>query len=489
MSVILSPGGVMSLYILGGIVLLFSSMIIYNYGANYFHEKFKIIDKRHHPEAYRKQTVFVNGSCQGYRPHTAAVLSLILLACFRGPILYDLVSIYRHIKDNMILSCIIIDVCYMVFWVILWTILTLKQQWQFRILDYVPLDKPVFMISNENIVKSASYHGGSVEIIGPTQRKRPSSLPSDLTTSESGFGDANSSEDEKERFEMTLPPLAEVPGSLVNSRRKGSTHSLDRRSRSRRNGHQRVTFHETVKRSTSTDDELYPSNRMRRDFNISADVHRNSPIPRPFSPQDRSNKPSSSIELELLRGRHPGSRHSIGATGSGNGISTVNNKLYKQSISDVDIVGRNGEPVVKVKDTNSNERPMNYNDLTIKNDYTDSRSNLKSTNIQTQTNLNNVSATYDYNNKQIIPEGRSGETQKNDSPAKDTNRRVPNNLNLKLDSSVVQSRLSPRTIDFIDKKHEIGLKRRDSANYSLTSSQDTASNESEQTHQVLCSQV
>ena len=468
---VLSSGAVLALYILGGIVLLFSSIFLYDYGGNYFQEKFKLIDKHHHPEAYRKQTIIVHGSCQGYKTHTFAMASLIFVAVMKGPILYDLVSLYRATKDPLILSCIIIDVCYMVSWIVLWTILTLKQQWQFRILDYVPLNQPIYMVSNDPLIKSASFHGGSLElqIVG---KKRPSSLPSELTTSESGFGDVNSSEDEKERFELSLPPLAENPGGqLRNSRRKGSTHSLDRKGRYRRNINQRVTFRDTVKRSTSNEDNL--GARQRTNMNITADVHRISPVGRPASNSSRSSTP---IDVELICSRNPGYRHSLEETAPRAHSKTLNNQRFQISLTE------DNSARTKHKDINTTEKPHNFNrDFNRKNDYTNSaKSNLISSNIHTQTTLNNADTGG--------PDSRV-RSRTRESPNKETN----NYMFPRKQSGATMTqnnRLQPRPLEFIDKTQELGLSRRDSANYSLTSSQETASNESELIHQLgICSQV
>ncbi|XP_052770914.1 uncharacterized protein LOC128210603 [Mya arenaria] len=467
--IFLGPEVVLFLYGLSGIVLIGSTYFIYTYGANYFQEKFKIIDKRHHPETYRKQTMIVHGSCQDYRTHTAAVVSLITLGLLRGPILYDMVTLYRETRDSLLLTCLVLEVVYMVFWILLWTILTIKQQWQFRILDYVPLNEPIFMISNDTIVKSASYHGGSIELHTVGQKKRPSSLPSELTASESGFGDANSSEDEKERYEISLPPLAEVPGAnLANSRRKGSTHSLDRRSRSRRNGNQRVTFHDTVKRSTSTDSELYARNK--RHLNTSVEIH---------GRQDVRGRELTPLEIAILRSRRPGSRHSIGTPEQAE-TAPLNNAIERKQNSFSDL----GAGSDYSSDRSRTSRPtpdssIEYNDLTIKNDYAlGARNNLKSSNMETQTNNN------DANNSgpRMLSSPVKKISSSQSSPLKEPLQTIVNNIN-KSD----RHHLSPRPLDYIENKKDIGLARRDSANYSLTSSQETASNDSDQAQQ-MCSQ-
>ena len=487
----LGSGTVIFLYTFAGIIMIGSTFFVYTYGRDYFQSKFKIIDKRHHPEAYRKEAVIVHGSCQDYKTHTAAIVSMIILGSLKGPLLYDLVTLYRVTKDSLILTCMIIDVCYMVFWVILWTVLTLKQQWQFRILDYVPLNQPVFMISNENMIKSASYHGGSIELQNG-HKKRPSSLPSELTASESGFGDVNSSEDERDRFELSLPPLAEVPG-LVNSRRKGSTHSLDRRSRSRRNGHQRVTFHETVKRSASTDSELCARNLDRRRLQIAANVHQ-----RPSSRIGADERSSVDKDLHVLR--KPGCRHSIGGAAQAE-APPLNNVLYnsKQSTSFSDL----GTGSDYSERSRSTQRPtpdtsIEYNDLTIKNDYAYSgaRHNLKLNNNETQTNTNSVSNVSAIAQRSLAEQkARKNNTNglSATSPVRDSPYRPFINGIHKNDQATNKNHLSPRSLEIIDNKNNQGLSRRDSANYSLTSSQETASNDSADTTQqqqpIMCSQV
>jgi hypothetical protein len=70
----------------------------------------------------------------------------------------------------------------------------------------------------------------------------------DITPSESGFDEgetAPSTEDEK--FEISLPPLREHEEHMDHN------DVIMRRSRNRRSGGQRVTFHENVRSSLSTE--------------------------------------------------------------------------------------------------------------------------------------------------------------------------------------------------------------------------------------------
>ena len=180
----------LALYLISGLVVYLSSVVVFEYGAHHFMEKFRLVDRKHNPEAYDRNKDIVRGPCSGYVAHTCAVVTLVLIACFRGPIYYDVVSLYRPTDDRFLLATLIVGVCYMVFWVLFWTLLTVKQEWMFRILDYANVGQPIFVIRNDNLSKSKSISIGSIEMkdISLSRRKRPSSIPSvDITPSESGF--------------------------------------------------------------------------------------------------------------------------------------------------------------------------------------------------------------------------------------------------------------------------------------------------------------
>ena len=152
----------LALYVAGSTVMLLSTMAVFEYGAHYFAEKLRIIERKHrNPESFVKQTIVVNSGCQGYVPHSCAMAALVALAAFKGPVIYDLVSLYRPTQDRLVLTGLVCEVCYMVLWIALWFALTVKQRWQFRILDYVPLGQPLFMIQDDQIVKNPTFDRGS----------------------------------------------------------------------------------------------------------------------------------------------------------------------------------------------------------------------------------------------------------------------------------------------------------------------------------------
>lgn len=133
----------LALYMIAGAILLLSTITVFQYGTHYFHEKSKIVERRHNTDSYVKQTTIVVNStssgCQGYAPHSCAMLALVLQSACKGPLLYDMVSLMRLTSDQMLTSAVACEVTYMILWVGLWFCLTVKQKWQFRLLDYVPL--------------------------------------------------------------------------------------------------------------------------------------------------------------------------------------------------------------------------------------------------------------------------------------------------------------------------------------------------------------
>ncbi|KAK3601392.1 hypothetical protein CHS0354_037712 [Potamilus streckersoni] len=486
----LGSSAVMALYIIGGIILILSTMAVYDYGACYFQEKFQIIDQKHHPDTYKKQTIVVKSGCQGYKTHILAIVALIIMALFKGPILYDLVGLYKVAKDSLVLTCVIVDVCYMVMWITLWTVFTLKQEWKFRILDYVPLTQPIFTISNEHTIsKSLSFPAGSLELseIRKYRRKRPSSLPSDLTASESGFGDVPSSEDE--RFEVCLPPLDEYPG-IESSRKKGSTQSLNLRGRNRRNGHQRVTFHETVKRCTSTDDESSPKRSIGNidpDGNgvrVQADIHlENSRGVYQFNPVEKDTRKAPRIDVnatkDFQKSLHSKEEH------LNNSYCTTNSEDDGSAFSEPISSNR-----LKRDCTSLFSRSVNSRDKTSKLDQ-GNKQQMKISNVSN--NLNIAPASVKQTNLEV--------TQRinQNLNSRDLHLGVPSpnrrDISIFMETKAtsenenrIVDQLYPRPIEFVDKKQILGLERRDSANYSLTSSQETASNDSDQSQNPLCSQ-
>ena len=60
-------------------------------------------------------------------------------------------SVYRPTRDSLLITGLVTEVIYLVLWILLWFCLTVKQQWTFRILDYVPLGQPLFTIQDHQV--------------------------------------------------------------------------------------------------------------------------------------------------------------------------------------------------------------------------------------------------------------------------------------------------------------------------------------------------
>ncbi|ETN83675.1 hypothetical protein NECAME_07280 [Necator americanus] len=71
--------------------------------------------------------------CDGYAPHTLAIVLLVLIVVVRAPTIYALMILYQHEEKPLLLTCIIVDVVYLFTWILLWLMLTLKREWSFNV--------------------------------------------------------------------------------------------------------------------------------------------------------------------------------------------------------------------------------------------------------------------------------------------------------------------------------------------------------------------
>ncbi|XP_059147302.1 uncharacterized protein LOC131935041 isoform X2 [Physella acuta] len=285
------------LYLIGSTILILSTMTVFEYGSHYFHEKFKIVERHHNPESYIKETLIVNSGCQGYIPHSCAMGALVVFAVCKGPLLYEQVSLMRLTGDQLLLSGIVCEVCYMVLWVALWFGLTIKQQWKFRILDYVPLKQPCQLLSDDCIVKTSQHgFGDHSQTDSLTRSRRLSGRESYPRYCDNGAAlTAGTYEDNYHSDICTddsdlINNAGEVILDLDGN--PSATDSGARRQRNRRHGGQRVTFDEKVRSRRSPSKENYtptssltrqghPAASHRHDdvnhLNIVADIHNTVP--------------------------------------------------------------------------------------------------------------------------------------------------------------------------------------------------------------------
>ncbi|KAL8596402.1 hypothetical protein ACOMHN_047461 [Nucella lapillus] len=300
----LGCGVTLALYLLGSAVMVLSTVTVFEYGAHYFAEKLRIVERKHrqNPENLVKQTLVVHSGCQGYVPHSCAMGALVALALCKGPLLYDLVNLYRPTQDGLVLTGVVVEACYMILWIALWFGLTVKQRWQFRILDYVPLGKPLFMIHDHHrVMKNPTFDGGcgdggshSLEMqdapragrrAGSSRESPPGYLEAlgsgnvtpdhDVTNSEAGTEESDPAHPNDVLADPDCLPALVTGGGARRKTRPGG----------RRHGGQRVTFDDSARprdRRASSGDlratgdagsrHLAPSSTH---IHVTADVHNN----------------------------------------------------------------------------------------------------------------------------------------------------------------------------------------------------------------------
>lgn len=69
----------------------------------------------------------------GYFTHCAALCVLLAIAVCCAPLLHDYTVIYRCSLDGTALACVISSILHLLFWILIWLFLTLKQKWTFKI--------------------------------------------------------------------------------------------------------------------------------------------------------------------------------------------------------------------------------------------------------------------------------------------------------------------------------------------------------------------
>lgn len=118
----------MIVYMLGGILIFFSPAIVFWYGVLKYNHSLSMEREKH---CIYRNTV---SKFQGYRPHLSAMAMLILTAACKGPLVYDSLVFYSKIPSYVIGMTISVDICYLMIWILLWFVLTVKRTWKFRIM-------------------------------------------------------------------------------------------------------------------------------------------------------------------------------------------------------------------------------------------------------------------------------------------------------------------------------------------------------------------
>lgn len=453
---------------------------------------------------------------------------LVLLAACKGPIIFDLVQVYRVTGDAFVLSCVVVDVCYMLLWIALWFLLTIKQKWMFRILDYMSVGSPVFTIQNEHVLRNpnfeANFQGLELAEMKRKQRRRvraSRTYSGDLTGSERSDDTENATDDEI-NDQLPDPSLLDNLGVDGLERQRDSLEGvLVRKNKNRRSLGQRVTFDDDVKMKNLTDEESFENTRFQRlsksfdpkqvQLDVTADVHdpaiqhslsrENSPsktkgsagvitVTKPSAagpkvgnalPDSRESTMTKEYRKNIrskcgeyysgvyLNDLEEGSQESLAGSGSviSNTLDSPNSPL-------------GGKSPVKTSPTINIESAMNktVEDRRHPNGNGSMNDSKKRISLPVE-KRNSGSYTDNVLSLQDLKDIKSSALRNNSSSLRNSQDVKPDLL--PMDSN----HLMPRAIKLVhDNKPEIG--RRDSANYSMASSQETSSNESDH---GLCSQV
>uniref|UniRef100_A0A915PLA1 Uncharacterized protein n=1 Tax=Setaria digitata TaxID=48799 RepID=A0A915PLA1_9BILA len=181
------PSSIIAIYVTTIVLISIAPIALYMYGYSKY---FISISNARQKSAFRYQANSINGAqseyseyrlrssskfpqarlcCDGYAPHIFAIILLVLIVVVKAPTIYAHMVIYQHEEKALLLSCIVIDIIFLFAWIILWLILTLKRDWNFKVVHQV-----------HEII--ALQNGPQTMITSPTQiiKKKPSELKNAL---------------------------------------------------------------------------------------------------------------------------------------------------------------------------------------------------------------------------------------------------------------------------------------------------------------------
>ncbi|VDN01046.1 unnamed protein product [Thelazia callipaeda] len=149
------PSAIIVTYVTTIILISIAPISLYMYGYNKYFVSMSSVRQK---SASRSQASSINGAqseyseyrrrnssklpqtslcCDGYAPHIFAIILLVLIVTAKAPTIYAHMIIYQHEEKALLLSCIVIDIVYLFVWIILWLILTLKRDWNFKVVHKV----------------------------------------------------------------------------------------------------------------------------------------------------------------------------------------------------------------------------------------------------------------------------------------------------------------------------------------------------------------
>ena len=115
------------LFIISFLVYILSSSVLYFYVYQKFMKFCEIQRSKRHI------SINTGGICWGYWSHVCALCIVVLRALVEGPLLYDYTVVYRGCLDGATLTAVLATIAHILFWVVIWLILTIRQSWRFHI--------------------------------------------------------------------------------------------------------------------------------------------------------------------------------------------------------------------------------------------------------------------------------------------------------------------------------------------------------------------
>lgn len=484
----LKSGGTAVAYIFGNSLIFFSSVAIFKYGYQFYQEQFLRMHRQCHAFLRSEQSE----TCHGYVPHTAAMLLMVLSAACKGPIVYEYVRVYRRTGDSLILTCIIVDAVYMAYWMILWFIFTIKHGWQFKIRTHQPKNQSsnIFTIQNSQTESSLNSRASS-------QRENAGQ---DMDSSVDTEHDTADAEVTVAMATGTTDQVSEATDSNRNTPQEGEeaqhqTGALRKKLKQRKVTN-KVTFEDTIVPNGNLPDNVAPQKPPRvHQLQRAHNSHGQQPTMEQISVEalihDQRPMHSNNFQRSSMRGsnRSSGRRHSIAESSPENTLKRdYRSSVRKQCGHYCNYDKRQSLPSsVQTTQLNAENEELDIHDISPEIGYTKYdkvHHNDQSPLIQKHKNSDRTGLVYS-------PFKRTPVLQPNLMPMGNTNL---GGDYVEMDPSGNPHLLHPngkpgfdyREIQIVPKK--AGLGRRDSANFSLTSSQETSSNNSDNVA-ALCSQV
>ncbi|VDL74172.1 unnamed protein product [Nippostrongylus brasiliensis] len=143
------PYAIIATFVASLVLMIMAPIALYSYGYNKYFVNVMNFQAKNHIRAgssagqsseysdYKRRNYARPASrelcCDGYAPHTIAIVLLVLIVIVRAPTIYALMILYQHEEKPLLLTCIVVDVVYLFTWILLWLMLTLKREWSFNV--------------------------------------------------------------------------------------------------------------------------------------------------------------------------------------------------------------------------------------------------------------------------------------------------------------------------------------------------------------------